>query len=60
VITLPPLLGAVQLTDADPLPPVADTPDGTPGTVGAAGVTALEGTEACPVPTELAAETVNV
>jgi hypothetical protein len=33
VIALPPLLGAVQLTDAEPLPAVADTPDGAPGTV---------------------------
>jgi hypothetical protein len=35
VIALPPLLGAVQLTDADPLPAVADTPVGAPGTVAA-------------------------
>jgi hypothetical protein len=60
VIALPPLPGAVQLTTADPLPAVADTPDGTPGTVGATGVTALDGTEACPVPTELVADTVKV
>ena len=33
VIALPPLLGAVQLTDADPLPAVADTPVGAPGAV---------------------------
>jgi hypothetical protein len=33
VIALPPLPGAVQLTDADPLPAVADTPVGAPGTV---------------------------
>ena len=60
MIALPPLLGAVQLTVADPLPAVADTPIGCPGTVGRAGVTALEGTEACPVPTALVADTVNV
>jgi hypothetical protein len=30
VIALPPLPGAVQLTDAEPLPPVADTPVGAP------------------------------
>jgi hypothetical protein len=33
VIALPPLLGAVQLTVADPLPAAADTPVGTPGAV---------------------------
>ena len=33
VIALPPLFGAVQLTDADPLPAVADTPVGAPGGV---------------------------
>ena len=33
MIALPPLLGAVQLTVADPLPAVADTPVGAPGTV---------------------------
>jgi hypothetical protein len=33
VIALPPLPGAVQLTVADALPAVADTPAGAPGTV---------------------------
>jgi hypothetical protein len=33
VIALPPLLGAVQLTVADALPAVADTPVGVPGVV---------------------------
>ena len=60
MIALPPLPGAVQLTAADVLPAVADTPVGAPGTVGAVGVTALEGSEACPVPTELVADTVKV
>jgi hypothetical protein len=60
VIALPPLPGAVQLTAADPLPAVADTPDGCPGTVGAVGVTALDGEETGPVPTALVADTVNV
>ena len=42
VIALPPLLvGAVQLTVADPLPAVAVTPVGAPGS--AFGVTALDG-----------------
>src|SRR5450755_3050877 len=31
---LPPVPGAVQLTFADPLPAVADTPVGAPGAVG--------------------------
>ena len=33
VITLPPLLGAVQITVAEALPPVADTPVGAVGAV---------------------------
>jgi hypothetical protein len=33
VIALPPLFGAVQLTVADPLPAVADTPVGGFGAV---------------------------
>jgi hypothetical protein len=33
VITLPPVPGTVQLTTADALPAVADTPVGAPGAV---------------------------
>jgi hypothetical protein len=46
VIALPPSFGAVQVTVAELLPAVADTPVGVPGTVGGLGVTVLEGTEA--------------
>ena len=61
MIALPPLLdGAVQDTVADPLPAVAVTPVGAPGTVGAVGVTALDGEEADPVPMALVADTVKV
>ena len=35
MIALPPLPGADQVTVADPFPPAADTPVGTPGTVAA-------------------------
>jgi hypothetical protein len=59
VIALPPVLeGAVQLTVADPLPAVADTPVGAPGRL--FGVTALEGDEAGLLPVELVADTVKV
>ena len=59
VIDAPPSdAGAVQETSASALPPVADTPVGTPGTV--AGVTALEALDADPVPSLLVAVTVNV
>jgi hypothetical protein len=54
------LEGAVQLTVAAVLPPVADTPVGAPGTVGGLGVTELDGDEAGPVPLALAADTVKV
>ena len=58
---LPPLLdGAVQLTVACPFPGVALTFVGTPGTVGAAGVTAVDGLDSGPVPTAFVALTVNV
>jgi len=60
VIALPPLLGAVQLTTADPLPPVADTPVGAPGTVVAPGVTAFDGEDTGPEPAALDGVTVNV
>jgi len=59
VMTLPPLAGAVQLTVADPLPAVAVTPVGTPGTV-IGKVTGLDGVDAEPVPTALVAATWNV
>ena len=59
VIVLPPLLdGAVQFTVADPLPAVAVTAVGAPGSV--FGVTALDGEEAGPVPFALVADTVKV
>ena len=58
-MALPPLLaGAVQVTVAEALPAVADTPVGAPGTV--AGVTAVEAAEAAPVPAPLVAVTVKV
>jgi hypothetical protein len=60
VIGLPPLAGAVQLTVADWFPAVAVTVPGAAGTVGAVGVTWLDGDEAGPVPTPLVALTVNV
>src|SRR5438270_3988772 len=50
--------GALQPTVADPLPAVAETPVGGPGTV--AGVTALDGPDAGPSPASLVATTVNV
>jgi hypothetical protein len=58
VIGLPPLAGAVQETVAEPLPAVAETPVGTPGT--AAGVTELDAADGDPVPTAFVAVTVNV
>ncbi len=61
VSELPPvLLGAVQLTWADPTPAVAVTPVGAPGTLGALGVTELDGEDSGPVPAVLVADTVNV
>ena len=60
MIAAPPFeLGAVQLTVACPLPAVAVTPVGAPGAV-AAGVTALLGLDAVPVPALFVAVTVNV
>ena len=50
--------GSVKVTVAWPLPAVADTPVGMPGT--AAGVAAVDGAEAGPVPMALVAVTVNV
>jgi hypothetical protein len=62
VIAEPPLLtGAVNATDACPLPAVADTAVGTPGTVAeAVGVTGLDAAEGVPLPTTFVALTVNV
>jgi hypothetical protein len=58
-MALPPFeAGAVKLTVACALPAVAVTFVGAPGTP--IGVTLLEGLDAGPVPTELAAVTVNV
>ena len=62
MIALPPLeAGAVQLTVAWALPPVAVTAVGAPGAVapGAPGVTVLEGAELPPDPAALAAETMK-
>ena len=58
-MALPPLLtGAVKVTVAVVLPPVAVAAVGAPGTV--AGVTLFEAVEATLVPTALAAVTVKV
>lgn len=55
----PPLdAGADHVTATDPLPAVAMTPVGAPGTV--RGVTAPEAADAGPVPALLAAVTVKV
>ena len=59
MIARPPFeAGADQLTTADPSAGVATTPVGAPGTV--AGMTAADGAEAGPVPTEFVAVTLNV
>jgi hypothetical protein len=59
VIALPPLLiGAVKLTLAVALPPVAVTAVGAPGTV--AGVTLFDGVEEALVPAAFVATTVKV
>ena len=60
VIADPPVLvGAVKLTVALPLLPLAEIPVGAPGAI-AARVTADDALEAAPVPTELVAVTVKV
>ncbi len=60
-MALPPLeAGAVQLTVACPLPGVAVTAVGAPGTVELLGVTLFDGADAGPVPTAFVAVTVNV
>ena len=59
VMVLPPLLpGAVKVTLACALPPVAVPMVGAPGTV--AGVTLLDAADAAPVPALLVAVTVKV
>jgi hypothetical protein len=59
VIADPPLLtGAVNDTVASVLPATADGEVGAPGTV--AGVTALDVSDAAPVPATLVAVTVNL
>jgi hypothetical protein len=56
---LPPsLVGAVQVTVADPMPAVATTAVGAPGTFGS--VIAAEGCEAGPVPAAFVAVTTKV
>jgi hypothetical protein len=57
-MALPFEAGAVKLTVAWALPPVAVTPVGALGAV--YGITGLEGFEAGPVPVALVAVTVNV
>ena len=59
VIAAPPSFGAVKLTVALPLLPVAEILVGTPGAV-IAGVTADDALEAVPVPIEFVAVTVKV
>ena len=60
VIADPPVfVGAVKLTVALPLLPLAEIPVGAPGAI-AAGVTADDALEAAPIPTELVAVTVKV
>jgi hypothetical protein len=54
----PVLLGAAQVTVADPSEPTAVTPVGAPGTV--AGITDADALEATLVPALLLALTVNV
>jgi hypothetical protein len=59
IVVPPALVGAVQLTVADVVPPTAVTDVGGPGTV-LLGVTDAEALEGDPVPTALMAATVNV
>ena len=61
MIAAPPVfVGAVKLTEALPLLPVAEIPVGVPGAVTGAGVTEDDALEVVPVPTELVAATVKV
>ena len=59
MIAEPPSLGAVKLTVALTLLPVAEILVGTPGAI-APGVTEADGVELVPVPMELVAVTVKV
>jgi hypothetical protein len=59
VIAEPPSLGAVKLTVALPLLPVAAILVGTPGAI-APGVTEADGLDAVPVPAALVAVAVKV
>jgi hypothetical protein len=59
VIAEPPSLGAVKLTVALPLLPVAEILVGTPGAI-APGITGADAVELVPVPSELVAVTVKV
>ena len=58
VMALPPVPGAVKVTEACALPAVAVPMVGAPGTV--AGVTLLDAADAAPVPTLFVAVTVKV
>ena len=61
IMALPPLLvGAVKLTVACVLPPIAVPIIGAPGTTIAVGVTLLDIADASPVPIALVAFTVQV
>ena len=61
IMALPPLLvGAVKLTVACVLPPVAVPITGAPGTTIAVGVTLLDVADSSPVPIALVAFTVQV
>ena len=61
MMALPPsLVGAVKLTVACALPPVAVPVTGAPGTTIALGVTLLDVADASPVPITLVAFTVQV
>src|ERR1035437_8404241 len=52
--------GAIQETRAEPIPAVAAAPVGLWGTVGAIGMTALDGSDSGPLPTMLVARTVKL
>jgi hypothetical protein len=60
VIGAPPSLGAVHLSVACWLPPLAVRPVGVPGSVGGAGVTVLDAADIGLVPLPFAACTLNV
>jgi hypothetical protein len=54
------LAGATHDTNASELAGLATTPDGTPGTLPAIGVTAFEAPDTAPAPAEFDAWTLNV